>query len=134
MKLFAVRKMQKKTLVKEKMDLGCNSSLFWLHLFTNEMEGYLDEICWGVLKKGMKVHPHKHPQKEVYIFVSGQGIMQVEQEETAVKKGDAIYIEPNSMHTAWNNEETDLEFILLRSKNIGYLTKKLAKLSFLKLL
>jgi mannose-6-phosphate isomerase-like protein (cupin superfamily) len=125
--------MQKKTLEKGKAELGCRGTLFGEHMFTNEMEGYLDEVVWGFLKKGMKVYPHKHPEKEVYIFVSGQGFMQVEQEETAVKKGDVIYIEPNSMHTAWNNEETDLEFILLRSKNLGYLTKKLARLlSFLK--
>lgn len=124
--------MLKKTFEKKKAGLGCNDSIFGLHMFTKEMKGYLDEVVWGFLKKGMKVYPHKHPDREVYIFVNGRGIMKVDEEEFLVAKGDAVYIEPNSLHTTWNNEDTDLEFILLRTKGRGHLPKKLSKvLSFL---
>ena len=97
-------------------------------MFTEEMEGYLDEIVWGFLKKGMKVHPHKHPQREVYIFVKGIGTMQIDDEEFHVEQGDVIYIEPNELHTAWNKQNADLEFILVRARKLGNFGKMMAKL------
>jgi len=113
---------------KSKAFLGCNGTLFGLHLFSGEMEGYLDELVWGFLKKGMKIHPHKHPHKEVYIFIKGEGTMQVDDEVTPVKGGDIVFIPSNSLHTAWNNDNMDLEFILVRSRNIGPWIRKIGKI------
>jgi mannose-6-phosphate isomerase-like protein (cupin superfamily) len=113
---------------KSKADLFCQGTIFGAHVFTSEMEGYLDELVWGFLKKGMKVFPHKHPQKEVYLFLKGRGIMQVNDEKTPVMEGDVVFIPPNSMHTAWNDSEEDLEFILVRSKSLRPWARRFANL------
>jgi len=120
--------MLKKHFDKSKAGKGCMGTIFGEHMFTEEMEGYLDEIVWGFLKKGMKVHPHRHPQREVYIFVKGIGTMQIDDEEFRVEQGDVIYIEPNELHTAWNKQNSDLEFILVRARKLGNFGKMMAKL------
>jgi len=117
-----------KTFDKEKAGLGCRGTIFGTHIFTKEMEGYLDELVWGYLKKGMKVYPHKHPQKEVYIFMRGKGTMQVEGKKISVKERDVVFIPPNAMHTAWNDDEEDLEFILVRARNLRNCVRKLIKM------
>ncbi|HML03522.1 MAG TPA: cupin domain-containing protein [Candidatus Bathyarchaeia archaeon] len=117
-----------KTFDKAKAGPGCNGTILGTNIFTGEMEGFLDEVVWGFLKKGMKVYPHKHPQKELYIFVRGRGTMQVDGKKKPVGERDVVFIPPNSMHTAWNDEEEDLEFILVRAKNVGSWTRRLVKL------
>lgn len=116
-----------KTFDKKKAGYGCKGTLLGTHIFTEEMKGYLDELVWGFLKKGMKIYPHKHPQKEVYIFIRGKGIMQINDEKMSVKEGVVIFIPPNAMHTAWNDNEEDLEFILVRAKNLRSWTRSLVK-------
>lgn len=117
-----------KTFDKKKAGYGCKGTLLGTHIFTEEMKGYLDELVWGFLKKGMKIYPHKHPQKEVYIFIRGKGIMQINDEKMSVKEGVVIFIPPNAMHTAWNDNEEDLEFILVRAKNLRSWTRSLVKI------
>lgn len=82
-------------------------------MFTAKQLGLLGEVIWGFLKKEMKILSHKHPQKEIYLFTAGKGFMQIDNRVFEVGKGDAIYISPNSVHSVWNNNEEDLEFILL---------------------
>lgn len=108
---------------KNRTGLGHNGQLYGMQVFTWTQLGSLDEIIWGFLKKGMKIHPHKHQQKEIYLFVGGRGFMQINDRIFKVEKGDAIYVSPNLIHSVWNNEEEeDLEFILLifayRAKNL----------------
>jgi len=103
------------------------AGFFVMHLFSKEMEGYLDELAWGFLRKGMKIHPHRHPQKEVYIFIKGEGTMQVDDEIMPVEEGDMVFIPSKSLHTAWNSNDTDLEFIIVRSRNVGPWIGKIVK-------
>ena len=97
--------------------------------YTEEMKGYLDELCWNFIKKGMKVHPHKHPKKEAYLFTRGKGTMQVDNEKMSVKEGDIVFIPENALHTAWTDDEEDLEFIIIgvrKPHSLEKLAKKLA--------
>lgn len=115
---------------KDSAGLVASKSLFGRQIFTREMEGYLDELVWAFLRKGMKVEPHRHSQKEVYMFVKGRGTMQVDDDVMPVQEQDIVFIPSNSMHTAWNEEDTDLEFIIVRSKNMAsWLRKIVRKLS-----
>jgi len=116
-----------KTFDKSKAAPGCRGTILGTNMFGAEMEGFLDEVVWGFLKKGMKVYPHKHPQKELYIFVRGKGTMRVDNKEIPVGERDVVFIPPNSMHTAWNDDEEDLEFILVRAKNVGAWARRLVK-------
>ncbi len=108
--------MIRKFLDKEKCEKFCNGTIHGEEIFKEQMQGQLDELVWGFLKKDMKIDPHRHTQKEVYIFLSGNGTMKVENEEFNVGKGDVIYIEPNALHTAWNDSDMDLEFVIVRVK------------------
>jgi mannose-6-phosphate isomerase-like protein (cupin superfamily) len=117
-----------KTFDKKKAGLGCRGTIWGTNIFTGEMEGFLDELVWGFLKKGMKVYPHRHPHKELYIFVRGKGTMRVDSKEMPVGEMDVVYIPPNCMHTAWNDGAEDLEFILVRAKNLTFWIRKLVKL------
>jgi len=117
-----------KTFDKNKAGLGCKGTILGTHVFTKEMEGYLDELVWGFLKKGMKVFPHKHPQKEVYIFIKGKGTMQINDEKMPIKERDVIFIPPNAIHTAWNDNAEDLEFILVRARNLRFWVKIFVKM------
>ncbi|HJN58274.1 MAG TPA: cupin domain-containing protein, partial [Nitrososphaerales archaeon] len=72
---------------------------------------------WGFLKKGMKIEPHKHSVKEIYIIIGGKGFMKVANNTVTIQKGDAIYIPSNDIHTAWNKANEDLEFIYIAFEN-----------------
>lgn len=99
---------------KNRSGLGHYGQLYGMQMFIWKHLGSLDEIIWGFLKKGMRIEPHKHLQKEIYLFVGGRGFMQMNDRVFKVERGDAIYITPNSTHTVWNDEEKeDLEFIVL---------------------
>ena len=112
---------------KEEASLGCRGTLLGVHLFSDQMEGYLDELVWGFLKKGMKIYPHKHSQKEAYVFIRGNGMMQVDGRSFSVKERDVVFIPSNAMHTAWNNDDEDLEFILVRTRDLKHIIKRLVK-------
>lgn len=113
---------------KRHAGLGCKGTIFGTHIFTRDMEGYLDELVWGFLKKGMQVYPHKHSQKELYIFTSGRGTMQVGDEKIKVKTGDVVFIPSKSLHTAWNTDDADLEFILVRTRSLQRWMKNLVRI------
>jgi mannose-6-phosphate isomerase-like protein (cupin superfamily) len=108
--------MLRQHLEKEKCNRLCNGTIYGEELFLKHIQGQLDEFVWGFLKINMKVYPHKHPQKEVYLFLKGKGTMQIEDEKFIVTKGDAVYIEPNALHTVWNKDSEDLEFIIIRTR------------------
>jgi len=113
---------------KSKAVLG--AGFFAMHLFRDEMEGYLDELAWGFLRKGMKMHPHKDPQKVVYIFIRGRGTMQVDDKIMQVEEGDVVFVPSNSLRTSWNSNDVGLEFIIVRSRNFRPWIRKMVKTLF----
>ena len=97
--------------------LGHSGEVYGTRMFTGEQVGSnLDEVVWAFLKKGMKINPHKHPEKEIYLFINGKGFMEIDGEKFPVEKGEAAYIQRNAVHAIWNNEEEDLEFVLIKFK------------------
>jgi oxalate decarboxylase/phosphoglucose isomerase-like protein (cupin superfamily) len=53
--------------------------------------------------------------------------MQVDDKLMPVKEKDVVFIPSNSLHTAWNSKETDLEFIIVRSRHMGPWIQELLK-------
>lgn len=51
---------------------------------------------------GGSVPLHSHEQEEVYLIVTGEGIMHVNNEKENVGPGSYIYIRPNSTHMLEN--------------------------------
>jgi len=61
---------------------------------------------------------HKHEgQEEIYFFVKGRGIMQVDTTLFDVKEGDIILIEDGVYHRVFNESDTFLEFICVFDGN-----------------
>ena len=65
-----------------------------------------------------QLHPHKetrghsHPgQEEVYQFISGEGVMQLNDEKFPVKEGDIVLIPDGYFHKVFNTGGKDLVFI-----------------------
>jgi quercetin dioxygenase-like cupin family protein len=54
---------------------------------------------------------HSHGQEEVYVIMTGEGIMQIEGLEERVKEGSCIYIDPNSSHHLQNTSDKNMILI-----------------------
>ncbi|HHV06823.1 MAG TPA: cupin domain-containing protein [Firmicutes bacterium] len=57
---------------------------------------------------GGSVPLHSHEQEEVYIILSGEGKMHINDNTADVKPGDYIYITPNSAHLLENTSEDNM--------------------------
>ncbi len=64
------------------------------------------------LKPGKSTSGHSHPgQEEVYHFVTGSGMMKVDDEVFPVKQGDVILIEDGQFHQVINNSDKSFYFV-----------------------
>ena len=68
-------------------------------------------VTWVECAPGSQQPLHSHPESEqVYVIVSGEGTMLVEDEERSVRAGDTIFIPPGSRHAIRNKSGTELIF------------------------
>ena len=59
-----------------------------------------------------KTTGHAHDDmEEVYFVVSGEGLMQIGDDEFAIKAGDAFYVPPGEHHTTYNKGNLPLTVI-----------------------
>jgi mannose-6-phosphate isomerase-like protein (cupin superfamily) len=64
-----------------------------------------------VLHKSKETTGHSHPgQEEIYFFVSGTGLMQVNMRMVVVGPGDIILVEDGEFHKVKNCGDSDLIF------------------------
>lgn len=60
------------------------------------------------LKPGMSTRGHSHAgQEEVYVFVSGNGSMEIDDEKFAVSPGDVVLIPDGSFHRVHNDSKDE---------------------------
>ena len=64
-------------------------------------------------EKQSLLHQLKH--SEVYIFLNGEGIICINQENQAVKKGDVVYVPSMAQQFVKNTGDRDLEFYCIVS-------------------
>jgi len=86
-----------------------NGSVYYQPLF-EELE--VEEIkpdtfdympCWGILDPGMTLEAHRHPIPEFYVFVSGKGLMRLDEEWFPVRSGMAVNIPTDVVHEVKND-------------------------------
>jgi len=58
----------------------------------------------GILKPGESTRKHAHHDHESFVIISGEGILEGENEKIEVGLGDIIYLEPGDYHTLKNTE------------------------------
>lgn len=51
---------------------------------------------------------HSHEQEEVYLIVSGRGVMRIGDDEQSVGPGDYVYIQPGSEHVLNNTSNENM--------------------------
>lgn len=65
---------------------------------------------------GMPIYHLHHQNEEVYIFIKGQGQVQVDGEILDVKEGSIVRISPNGERIWRNNSDESLVYIVLQVK------------------
>lgn len=61
-------------------------------------------------RQSTRGHRH-HGQEEVYYFVSGQGTMDIDEENFPVKSGDIVLIPDGAFHRVHNSADSNLYFV-----------------------
>tara|TARA_R110002020_G_scaffold39373_3_gene117222 strand:- start:307 stop:639 length:333 start_codon:yes stop_codon:yes gene_type:complete len=61
-------------------------------------------------KKSTNGHLHEG-QEEVYFFVSGSGLMEIDNEFINVKEGDIVCVEGGEFHRVYNTTDVGLLFV-----------------------
>lgn len=69
----------------------------WLHPKNDDVD-LPYSVAMASIAVGEKTYQHKLEQSEVYLITAGQGLMYVDDEEKAVKKG-GCYLYRTLMHT-----------------------------------
>ena len=74
---------------------------------------------------------HFHPFTEIFFITHGNGIMEIDSMDVAVKEGDLIIINPNCPHTEKSsyNRMDQLEYIVFAINNLALANKSLPKLN-----
>lgn len=64
------------------------------------------------LRANQKTNGHAHTgQEEVYMFIDGEGEMQIDDERFPVKAGDVVCIEDGEFHRVFNTGHLGLYFV-----------------------
>ena len=84
----------------------------WLHP-KNDAVDLSYSVAMATVEVGEQSYKHTLEQSEVYLITAGQGLMHIDEEEQAVKVGDAIYIEPERVQWIENIGESPLQFIAI---------------------
>lgn len=71
-------------------------------------------IAHAFVKIGEKTIPHRlNESSEIYYIIAGKGIMHIEDEEEAVRPGQAVYIPPGSIQWIESCGDCDLELLAI---------------------
>lgn len=65
------------------------------------------------LHPGHHTKGHKHPQEEVYMFMSGHGALESDHGKVDVKPGSIVQIKGDTYHRVYNLGEDDLVFVAI---------------------
>lgn len=69
-------------------------------------------------------HRH-HNNEELYIFISGNGEMQIDDEILSVKEGSTVRVQPEAKRAWWNTGKDDLIFFVIQAPSGGLNTSAL---------
>jgi len=59
---------------------------------------------------------HKHTNhEEIYLFLTGQGEMNIDGETVPVKEGTVVSLKPDAVRSWWNTGKTDLIYIVMQA-------------------
>jgi mannose-6-phosphate isomerase-like protein (cupin superfamily) len=65
---------------------------------------------------GMPIYHNHHQNEEVYIFIQGEGQLQIDDETLDVKEGSIVRISPEGERIWRNNSDASLVYIIIQVK------------------
>ncbi|MFB1063015.1 cupin domain-containing protein [Natrinema sp. H-ect4] len=68
-------------------------------------------ITWVDVEPGARQVRHEHDPEQVYVIISGEGVMSVGDDERAVEAGDLVHIPANTEHGLENTGDRTLEYV-----------------------
>jgi mannose-6-phosphate isomerase-like protein (cupin superfamily) len=79
----------------------------------NTMLGIRYSIVKCSIESGKSSKQHILKSSEVYYFLSGAGILQVDEQKLDVRAAQAVYVPPHSKQQLQNTSTTPLEFLCI---------------------
>jgi mannose-6-phosphate isomerase-like protein (cupin superfamily) len=64
---------------------------------------------------GMPFYHRHRKNEELYIFISGQGEMSIDDEIVPVQEGSVVRIQPEARRAWWNTGDADLTYIVIQA-------------------
>ncbi len=87
----------------------------WKKVFFQRDElqpGRIQMVNWARLPAGSTFAPHYHEDmQEIFIILSGETRIVVGDEESILRRGDAVLIDPHEVHQMWNEGTVDVEYL-----------------------
>jgi mannose-6-phosphate isomerase-like protein (cupin superfamily) len=78
----------------------------------SSMEVSLNKDAAG---NGMPFYHRHNKNEELYIFISGQGEMSIDDEIIPVQEGSVVRIQPEAKRAWWNTGDSDLTYIVIQA-------------------
>ena len=96
---------------------GGVGDLYWKRVITGgHMHGDWESFEYVRLDAGGTVGTHEHSwTEEIYIFLSGTGIMRVNEDEFAVSDGDVVLTPLTGVHGLRNESDAPIEFLVIET-------------------
>jgi len=64
---------------------------------------------------GMQFYHRHHKNEELYIFISGQGEMSIDDEIIPVQEGSVVSVQPEARRAWWNTGDSELTYIVIQA-------------------
>ena len=78
------------------------------------MDGRIQMINWALLPAGKAFEAHYHEDmQEIFIMLSGEAQITIDDETETLAKGDAVIIPPQAVHVMKNLGKIDVEYIAI---------------------
>ncbi|MGH3680170.1 MAG: cupin domain-containing protein [Natronosporangium sp.] len=68
------------------------------------------ESAWAVVRAGTHSVLHSHHEHEIFVAVSGEAVIECDDEQTPFRAGDVAYFRPGRQHHVLNDTDRDFEF------------------------
>jgi mannose-6-phosphate isomerase-like protein (cupin superfamily) len=76
--------------------------------------GRMRMVNWARLPAGSTFTPHYHEDmQEIFIILSGTTRIRVGDEESTLRRGDAVLIDRYEIHQMWNEGSEDVEYLAI---------------------
>jgi mannose-6-phosphate isomerase-like protein (cupin superfamily) len=80
-----------------------------------DLRSRIQTVNYAWLEKGESFSPHKHDDcEELYFFLSGKGVMKINEKEFQIKKDDFVVVEVGEWHSLKNPYSKKLIFFTVR--------------------